>query len=476
MMENDTEIHEAVITFRSRIEEVVNRLVMLILCLHYPDGVPDSLKAFAMFCIANADEDHRSRLVRLLTHPSVVPIWLQYILGLKKWTADQFDEMVQLTADVTKRFLTAYGGVAHCSDMRDFLYIGSATSTILVDLLLGESKRMRDHHSMMQKGQEKIAELRKNGNPECLFVHEKMSESGGNWFFTPIARYHVGQNDPVALQKSALALYAENCMMIFLYCIRKAHITRKPVIQFFADLSCKILHAVRPEDFPVPPWEGANVVLPMLQSPSCLWNLLKGRLKNVELTPELKTTLEEHFQSDRRPWLSVKTGSLILRQHGYTVGSTTIRALADLYAKVLEAHGVKYENLHQTYLKKYCILYVGIIKVVEKLGQVSRSVDGNYMFNADNVPWDKVAKVAQSMVTDDRREDYTAEACKSLYKSPKSAYFNQQVLNPVNWEMLRRKFFWSVTMPGSTTNQACRGPPRNFRAHPTKGTVRTTNE
>lgn len=476
MMENDTEIHEAVITFRSRIEEVVNRLVMLILCLHYPDGVPDSLKAFAMFCIANADEDHRSRLVRLLTHPSVVPIGLQYILGLKKWTADQFDEMVQLTADVTKQFLTAYGGVAHCSDMRDFLYIGSATSTILVDLLLGESKRMRDHHSIMQKGQEKIAELRKNGNAECLFVHEKMSESGGNWFFTPIARYHVRQNDPVASQKSALALYAENCMMIFLYCIRKTHTTRRPVIQFFADLSCKIVHAVRPEDFPVPPWEGANVVLPMLQSPSCLWNLLKGRLKNVELTPELKTTLEEHFQSDRRPWLSVKTGSLILKQHGYTVGSTTIKALADLYAKVLEAHGIKYENLHQTYLKKYCILYVGIIKVVEKLGQVSRSVDGDYMFNADNVPWDKVAKVAQSMVTDDRWEDYTAEACKSLYKSPKSAYFNQQVLNPVNWEMLRRKFFWSVTIPGSTTNQAYRGPPRNFRAHPTKGTVRTTNE
>ncbi|UZP33955.1 hypothetical protein NXS19_001771 [Fusarium pseudograminearum] len=436
MMMSDPEIYEAVLTFRARIQEVVDRLVVFALCLEYPNELP-VFQVFAMFCMANADKNHRSRLVRLLTHASVIPIGLQYTLGLQKWTVDQFDVMTKLVANETKHFLTAYGGVAHCSNMVTFFYAGSASSTIYSNSLVGESRRMRDHHTMMQKGPENIRELRKRGDGQCLFVHEKMAESGDDWFFFPMFRYPLKHDDPTALHKSALALFAENCMMIFLSCNKKRYTTRKHGNQWFADVSHKILHTLRPKDFPVPPWDGANIALPMLQSPSCMWNLFNGRLKNVQLTPALQATLERHFQSDPRPWLSFDTSRLILKEHGYTAGPPSIRALADFYAGLLKKHGIEYENKHQRYLQRYSVLYVGIIKVVEDLGQVRRSVDGSYMFDADNVPWDKVAQVAQSLVSDDQRGNYSADACKLLYKSHKSAYFKQQVLNPSNWERLR---------------------------------------
>ncbi|GKU20968.1 unnamed protein product [Fusarium langsethiae] len=72
MMGGDPEIHEAVLAFQTRIRKVINRLVVFCLCLEYPDGFPACLRVFAMFCMANAAKEHRSRLVRLLTHPSVI--------------------------------------------------------------------------------------------------------------------------------------------------------------------------------------------------------------------------------------------------------------------------------------------------------------------------------------------------------------------------------------------------------------------
>ncbi|KAM0312225.1 hypothetical protein ACHAPQ_012261 [Fusarium lateritium] len=460
MMLDDSDIHEAVLTFQNRIREVVDRLVLFILSLGYPHGCPTSLRVFAIFCMANATKEHRSRLVRLLSHPSVIPIGLQYILGLNEWTADQFDGMVQLTVDKTKQFLTAYGGVAHCPGMKDFLYAGSATSTHFANSLVGESKRMVDHHSMMQKRPKEIKTLRVQGARSCLFVHEKMAESDNNWFFFPMFRYVLEDNDPVGLQKSALALFAENCMMIFLSCRNRSHFTRRPGLQWFADSSYKILYALRPENFPVPPWDGANVVLPMLQSPSSLWNLLDGKHMSLELTADLQTVLEDHFQSNPQPWLSVDTCSRILEERGYTSGRANIRALAGFYAKTLKEHGIEYENLHQRYLKKYSVLYVGIIRAAESSGLVSRSADGNYVFDAENIPWDKVADGAQSVVPKTMHSKYTAEACKSLYKSPKSAYFNQYVLNAANWEMLRRDLpnVFALHRP-----RASYGPDVNYR-------------
>jgi hypothetical protein len=92
-----------------------------------------------------------------------------------------------------------------------------------------------------------------------------MTESDNNWFFAalnvaayaeflelpdlvkqaniyidealPMFRYVLEENNPLGLQKSALALFAENCMMIFLSCYTRSHSTRSSGNQWSADAS-----------------------------------------------------------------------------------------------------------------------------------------------------------------------------------------------------------------------------------------------
>lgn len=82
-----------------------------------------------MLVVANASVESRKRLVRIMSHPKVQPIALQFLLGQRIWTKDMFNEYPKSdlhNLGLVDDLFSAYFGVAHCPDAT-FLCSGSAT-------------------------------------------------------------------------------------------------------------------------------------------------------------------------------------------------------------------------------------------------------------------------------------------------------------------------------------------------------------
>ncbi|KAF4337228.1 hypothetical protein FBEOM_8896 [Fusarium beomiforme] len=319
VMNKDSEVRKAVGTFREYLREVIEQQIRFALSIDNSKGCPHQLRSFAMFYLANAKEGYRSRLLQLLIHPSVMSIGFQYALRQDTWTVDLFDEMKpRLTMDSKERFLTAYGGVARCSDADTYLYAGSATSTLDHKLQVGEAQRMKQHHQVMDRPSEDILKLRRQGDRNCLFIHEMMAHSGEEWYLIPFSRFPLGQADVTALQKRSLAYFAEN----------------RP----------------KARGVPEPTEEG-------LESRLADASIAKSHVEVTEQSAEQSlensrsmNVLEEHYQETRQHWLSLATCLRILKPVGCGRGS--VEALVGFYTEILARHGMEYENLHQVYIKK----------------------------------------------------------------------------------------------------------------------------
>ncbi|EXK46991.1 hypothetical protein FOMG_00568 [Fusarium oxysporum f. sp. melonis 26406] len=412
VMEANPNIRDAVGTFRLRLKQLLDNLASFALAIEHPKDCPALMKIFAMFSLANSTQECRDRLLEdIFANPSITPIFVQYLLGQEDWTVESFDELSpKLNFDKSNHFLTSYSGVAHSTDGNHYLCC---------------------QHEILQR--------RSEGDHSCLYIHDKMALSGESWFFIPLFRFPTQLDDSTALQKSALALLGEIIAIIFLGTGKRNPITRRGKWQSLANRSQEILVRLRPGGFPDPPWQGSNLLLPILQSPSPLWNLLSGRLvREVEQTKELMGSLEDHFLRTHQPWLSRDTCRRILEANQQSTGDSSNKTLKLFYSQILERYNVKYEILHQLYLKKLSILWVAIIAQLEDLGKVTFSdTTQRYSFSDEHLDWDKISHRALEESPKELRKNYTPRECLHLYHDHHSRYFNQQVLNKPNWEYLR---------------------------------------
>lgn len=141
--------------------------------------------------MANTTVESRKRLVRIISHPEVQLVTLQFLLGQGTWSADMFDEYppIQLyDLRSIRRFFIAYLGVTHCLDGVSFVYSGSGTG---VGLPKGEAGRMTTQRHILDLGHDEIMRRRALGIGGSLFIHEKMSSLGARYFFLPAVRFPI---------------------------------------------------------------------------------------------------------------------------------------------------------------------------------------------------------------------------------------------------------------------------------------------
>ncbi|RGP59730.1 hypothetical protein FLONG3_11109 [Fusarium longipes] len=431
VMEADPQIRNAVNTFKMRLGDLIkSQATMSLAIYHVTNKKPGIMKVFVMFCIANADQKSRDLLLDIFTHPSITPIHVQYILGQDVWAADMFDEIPRLGFDAINRFVTTYIGVAHVSGSIVYFYCGSATSLLPRANRIGEARRMKHHYMTMDRGEEEIIRRRREGDHACLYIHEKMGQSNGNWFFVPLFRFSINSDDPSSIAKSALAYMGENMAMVFLGTGKKEPVTRKMNL------------TLRSSSLPDPPWNGSNLVLPMLQASRPMWHMLRGRVtKRVERTPDLMNCLREHYNNTNQPWVSVVTCRRILQENSQDTGETNYKTLQTFYSEVLAEHGMQYQNMHQIYLRRLAILYVAIIGEVEAAGNATfDEATQRYGFSATDLNWEGVSARAQALLGEEEEDaaDYSVGKCQWEYsQNYHNLYFHQQVLNKPNWETLR---------------------------------------
>lgn len=112
-------------------------------------------------------------------------------------------------------FVSAYIGIAHCKKDGDYAYSGSATWMDPFRQGIGEAYRMDGHRRILSYGHAEIMRRRKalGSSSGALFIHEKMSSEGTDYFFFPAMRYSVTVDEPkpIHTKSAALALLAENC-------------------------------------------------------------------------------------------------------------------------------------------------------------------------------------------------------------------------------------------------------------------------
>src|SRR5436190_8222984 len=140
---------------------------------------------------------------------------------------------------------------------------------------VGEASRMyMGHRKVLILGHEKIMRQRMTyQNSHELFIHKKMTSPGTKSFFVFMTRYPVVSDAFVRQKTAVLALLAENCNMILLGGVRKAHVPQNPKSWSRVALSSSISDVIRPDGLPDYQWHRANMVLPLLQSPRQIWNL-----------------------------------------------------------------------------------------------------------------------------------------------------------------------------------------------------------
>lgn len=135
--------------FEKRLREVVDRFSQFVSAIKDLYRCPELMKIM-MFCLANSSDACRERLVSLLSHPSVIPLSVQYIPGLQTWTCDQFNGLSGLTDCGTKRFVTTYIGLAPM-ETNTYVYVGSATATTTRNGRPGKARGM-----VLQRGKAEI--------------------------------------------------------------------------------------------------------------------------------------------------------------------------------------------------------------------------------------------------------------------------------------------------------------------------------
>ncbi|KAM5342939.1 hypothetical protein ACJ41O_013905 [Fusarium nematophilum] len=443
---NDPVMRHHVEAHRERYRILIKRQAQLMLAFRSQHKCPSPMKGWFLFFVANAATKSRERLLRLLTHPSVQPLFLQFVLGQVSWTVDMFDKVPRVDLNDTGApgdVVTAYIAVAHCSSREHYVYCGSASAVNPGFAMMGEARRMKEHRQILDLGTDEIVRRRRNmvggkGGP-YLFVHEKLALSEGNAYFFPAVRYPVDLQKPCHKNSAVLALVGENCNMLLLLSRATGRGSRWKSSPEPIGMSHLLLGRLRPASFPVPAWYwyGANIMLPMMQDPRAIWELLRTQRQLVS-TPALTQKLQSHFDKTGDRTLLVKACNDLLEADNWPKTVANVQALRGMYADILEAHGFEYRTQHQEYLLMYSSLWVGIIQGAEEQGLVTRPDDDRYQVAGNALDWVNVSQTAQRIAPPDLRRKFTKDSCHRMFEEgDRNNYFNQKVLLRPNWDRLR---------------------------------------
>jgi hypothetical protein len=416
---------------------------------------PSDMQGWFLIIVANASLGSRERLVRLLTHPSAHPLYLQYLLGKDTWTRDIFESIPKIdieNPETIGSFLSAYGGIAHCPD-DTYIYIGSATSTRSRKWQpeVGEAKRMYHGHRMvLNRGHDEIVRRRTQTlEPLVLHIHDLMTRPGTERFFS-IARWPVTLDESTNRKIAALAYLMENYFMIYLGCYAKgqpprvgsSHHLRRYWIQ-----SHVILEQLRPPQLPEYPWKGANKILPLLQRPTPLWALINASSESGPAFAALRTPLLEYFRTTRATWVSKSMKDKFLLESGLQISELPkgfVRHLVHQeYAAILEDHGLDYMTQSRNRMRKLAILWVAITRRAREMELVDGPLDNRYILEDEGLDWGRISRIALELAPPDLRDMYTKSFCFSQFHGTSTRFFSQQMLYSWNWDRLECKSLYS---------------------------------
>ncbi|KAH7010027.1 hypothetical protein EDB80DRAFT_417858 [Ilyonectria destructans] len=274
MAKNNADVLKAIEAHKDRLYRVITRTAQFMLSFDSQHDSGISYEWF-MLIVANASVESRQRLVRIMSHPRVQPIALQFLLGQRIWTKDMFNWYPKTdlhNLGLVDDFFSAYFGVAHCPDATS-LYSGSATRTKKArkGRTFGEVGRMMDHRRCIALGHDEIVSQRRHGSNSLLFVHEIMTSPDTEFYFFPAARFSTSTNiSPEGSYKArALTLLIENCNAVLVAGAWPTESSRSQAGEANCQRSHILRNLLQPADFPEPPWRSANKVLPITQGMRC---------------------------------------------------------------------------------------------------------------------------------------------------------------------------------------------------------------
>ncbi|KAJ4327965.1 hypothetical protein N0V84_001640 [Fusarium piperis] len=444
VLDNDPEAKRCAEKHRERLGTLIKRQAKLMLAIGDVRNIPSGMRPWAMITVANASTESRERLLKVLTHPAIHPLPYQYRLGKDQWSPEMFKKAPKINLkapDQAGDCATTYLGIGRHEDGTYYMYIGSASGTKPTAGAIGEGSRMRVHDTILNAGaaailRERRSTVRTKGAP-ALLVHELFSQCA-EYSFMALFRLPIDIEDPLYPMCAALALVAENLMTLLLDSLTISRVPRNSRNVAYQVMSQALMAALRPEEgFPKGTWDGANVVLPMVQTAPAIW-ALRRKHRRLVLTPELKAKLEARFDETKDPTLPEKERRRLLALEGVSDTPTNSKALQDLYATVLWEHGEQFLTYQLLRTKKNCILFSAMIEEAEHEKLANGPHGNSYHLEASLLNWDHVSQKAQDRAEEGLRKYFATGAdCRKLYNGGKNDFF-KNAMYKTNWETLRK--------------------------------------
>ena len=402
-----------------------------------------SFKCWLRFIIANASNESRQRLVRLFTHSSIQALHLQYLLGMKEWTADMFDLIPRLQIGnpmTIGHFFSAYVGIAHCRD-GTYAYSGSASGLYSGYGLVGEAARMYDGHRPILSLKESEIKRRRSDpdDTEVLYIHEKMGEAtaAGRFFFSA-PRFPVQFDKTIDDKTAVLAQLGENCNMILLGC----HSTQRPrshnyhKIRLVEQLWAKsglALNAIRPLSLPDSPWKGANKILPIFQKSYALLRIVRLPYTRDE---RLKSRLLEHFDKTCAQQLSRSVIEGFISEFDLPNNDSSKVIIVGEYTSILKGHGLQYMSRYRRWLKNLTIIWFAVIQHANESGLVEGPNNNRYVLHEAGIDWTQISQIAQKITSSDSAAMYSKEFCFWNFHETYNRHFKEMIVYEWNWKRL----------------------------------------
>ncbi|KAJ4261461.1 hypothetical protein NW762_006886 [Fusarium torreyae] len=358
-MYGEEEISQAISRYRRWVAEILDNIVLFFLAARARKNLPVDMTGSLLFILANATPDRRQRIVKVFTHSAIVSLSFQYACGQTDWGFDMFDNENNIDLQdpgAAGDCVTAYAAMAHGTNGKHYLYSGSATNTNPNLKQIGEELRMKQHADILKLGKDEVLRRRRAGVSNIFRVHESLVTAGmENSFFFPVARISVDVRDRKHMMAAVLIHLHESVTMILLGTASSDSVPRRGRAVQFMIQSNKLMKRLRPKDCPVPPWMGTNRVLPLLQIPKGVFNLLREGHR-LAPKPELAKCLRDHFEQTKALFLPEQLCKEILQLNNRPSARPDVCTLRRFYAALLNEEGLTYTSDYETFLKERCVL------------------------------------------------------------------------------------------------------------------------
>ncbi|KAL2684859.1 hypothetical protein Neosp_005950 [[Neocosmospora] mangrovei] len=445
MVENEPEVRRCIEKYRERLRFLIMWLARLMLAIGDCSNVPQDMKPWVIFTVANASAECRERLLNVFTQPAIHPFHYQYLLGKDRWTPDMFKGAPKIdlkNPDEAGDCTSTYLGIGRREDGTYYMYVGSASGTNPTAGAIGEGVRMRVHHTILNAGldavlRERQSTVRTKG-AQALLVHELFVQCI-EYSFMALFRFPIDMEDPVYPMCAALAPVAENLMMLLLNSLTTTRVPRHSRNVRYQAMSQAFMVALSQEVvFPDGGWVGANVVLPMVQTTAAIW-ALRRKHRRLVLSPEIEAKLRKRFDETRDLTLLPKECRRLLALENASDTVANVQALQALYAAILREHNQQFLTSRMLLFKKRCILVSAMIEEAEheKLSNGPHA-DGYHHLNVSLLNWGHVSQKAQDRAGEELCGYFTTAAdCRNLFNGGKHDFY-KNAMHEKNWEALRR--------------------------------------